>query len=52
MLRLMQTYAKKVNLPVDKLTFIFDGYKVLRSDTADKIDMENDDCVDVIIAKQ
>lgn len=46
---LMERFAEKENLPLEKLIFRFDGDKVDPESTPEDLDMEDDDCIDVNI---
>ena len=48
MLCLIHSYAKKVLQDIYQLTFHFHVYPLLETDTPDSLDIENDDCADVV----
>lgn len=43
----MTAFASELSLPICKLRFSFDGETIQPSQTAQDLDMENDDCIDV-----
>lgn len=45
--KLMRQYAQQSGEAYEKLTFYFDGEVVKPSDTAERLDMDEDDCLDV-----
>ena len=45
----MTAFASELDIDITKLKFSFDGDTITPSQTASDLDMENDDCVDVII---
>ena len=46
--QLMREYAYKVSKPVEMLKFQFDGVDIHNSDTAETLDMDSGDCLDVM----
>lgn len=44
----MREYASKKGVDYQKLKFEFDGESVKATDTVDSLDMEDEDCIDVI----
>ncbi|KAI4380593.1 hypothetical protein MLD38_006766 [Melastoma candidum] len=45
--RIFTLYAKKVNVPSEKLTFCFDGEKISPSETPESLGMEDNDIIEV-----
>ena len=45
----MSAFASDVDVSISKLKFSFDGDHINPSQTAQDLDMENDDCIDVIV---
>ena len=43
----MTAFAAELKLPVSRLKFSFDGDIISPSQTAEDLEMENDDCIDV-----
>lgn len=44
--KVMVAFAAKLNSPLDKLKFTFDGAVVEEHHTPENLDMEDDDCID------
>ena len=45
----MTAFAAELKLPLSRLKFSFDGEIISPSQTAEDLEMENDDCIDVIV---
>lgn len=45
---LMHQYARLKKIPVSSLRFLFDGEDVHGKETAESLEMENGDCMDVL----
>lgn len=45
----MIAFASELKLPISKLKFSIDGDIIDSSQTAQDLEMENDDCIDVIV---
>ena len=43
----MTAFASALGVSITKLKFLFDGDPIKPTQTADDLDMENDDCIDV-----
>ena len=46
--KLMRKYASMKKTKLESVNFYFDGDELSRTDTADSLDMEDGDCIDVI----
>jgi small ubiquitin-related modifier len=46
--KLKQTYAARLNIPVETLRFVYEGRHIKDDDTAKALEMENDTCIDVM----
>ncbi len=49
--KILTAFASKLDVSISKLKFSFDGDDINPSQTAQDLDMENDDCIDVIVMK-
>ncbi|KAK3587645.1 hypothetical protein CHS0354_032853 [Potamilus streckersoni] len=49
--KLMKLYADRVNVDSSKLKFFFDGEEMDITQTPESMDIENGDCIDVIVAR-
>ena len=47
--KIMQKFAEKIGISVEKIKFHFDGDKVLPSQTAEDLGMEDEDTIDATI---
>ena len=45
----MNAFASELETDIKKLRFSFDGDTISPTQTASDLDMENDDCIDVIL---
>ena len=45
----MTAFASALGISITKLKFTFDGDPIKPTQTAEELDMENDDCIDVRI---
>lgn len=45
----MTAFASELKTTTSKLKFSFDGDTIIPTQTAQDLDMENDDCIDVIV---
>lgn len=45
----MTAFAADLNVPISKLKFSFDGETISPTQTAQDLEMENDDCIDVTV---
>ncbi len=46
--KIFREYAYKLKVPYERLSFSFDGARLEVSETPDSVDMEDDECIDVI----
>jgi len=46
---LMEEFAANQSLSVEKLKFFFDGERIDANSTPEELDMEDDDCIDVVV---
>ena len=49
MQNIMERYSKKRNLPLNELTFRFDGEKLTGNETPGELEMESENCIDVTV---
>lgn len=47
--RLKEIFCQENGLPLDKVQFIFDSVRVGDNETAETLDLEDDDCIDVYV---
>lgn len=47
----MKKYSKERDIPLEDLTFEFDGETIHGSETPEDLDMESGSCIDVRVAK-
>ena len=45
----MEEFAANQSLSVEKLKFFFDGERIDANSTPEELDMEDDDCIDVVV---
>ncbi|XP_014675498.1 PREDICTED: small ubiquitin-related modifier-like [Priapulus caudatus] len=47
MAKLKKSYSERVGIPANSLRFLFDGHRINDEDTPKKLEMENEDVIEV-----